>query len=487
MSNSTAGSTTLTLPITGMTCASCVAHVTNALEAVEGVQEAEVNLAAERATVRLDPAVEPRALIDAVKDSGYSIGTQEAVLKIGPGEHPDQARLLQTVGAAPGVVAVSLRSGGAELAVEHIPTGDPARTFREAVEAAGYRYFGRVMSDAATEDSHRAKERRILLIKTVLSLVVAALTMTAMQYQTVDSLAGISPTTVNIFLLVLATPVQFWAGWQFYSGAWGALKHRTTSMNTLIAIGSSVAYFFSAAVTFSRSTFEGAAPFAGHATGTYFDVSTAIIGLILFGRYLEARAKGQTSDAIKKLIKQQPRNALVARGDEFVLVPIDEVAAGDIVLLRPGERVAVDGEVISGATSVDESMLTGESVPADKAEGGKVFAGTVNGQGTIKIRAGKVGSETVLAHVIRMVEDAQGSRAPIQRLVDVVTARFVPFVLAAALTTFVAWYWLGPDPSWLYALLATVAVLVIAGPCALGLATPTAIMVGMGRAADQGI
>jgi Cu+-exporting ATPase len=475
------------MPIRGMTCASCVSHVTHALESVAGVQGAEVNLATERAVVRIGPAVTPSALVGAVRDSGYGVGTEELVFKVGPGDAPDQSRLLQSLGAVRGVIGVILRRGGGEVAVERVPVADSPQAFRDAIEAAGYRYFGRVVEEDTSHERALRRERRLLLAKTVASLVVAAFTMTAMQYQTVDTLAGISPTAVNMLLLIIATPVQFWAGWQFYAGAWGGLKHRTTNMNTLIAIGTSVAYLFSLAVTVSRSTFEGAAPFAGHSTGTYFDVSTAIIGLVLLGRYLEARARGRTSEAIKRLVSQQPRSAMVERQGSFVSVPIEDVAAGDIVLLRPGERVAVDGEVVGGTTSIDESMLTGESVPVDKGEGAKVFAGTVNGRGTVRIRARGVGAETVLAQVVRMVEDAQGSRAPIQRLVDIVTARFVPAVLGVGLITFAAWSLFGPEPAWLYALMATVAVLVIACPCALGLATPTAVMVGMGRAASQGV
>jgi len=499
------------MPIRGMTCASCVSHVTHALESVSGVEGAEVNLATERAVVRVGPKVRPAALVEAVRDSGYGVGTEELIFKIGPragsdgptgqaadlastqapdpASHTaaDRARLLQSVGAVRGVVGATLRRDGGEIAVERVPVADSPQAFRDAIEAAGYRYFGRVVEDDTSQERQLRRDRKILLARTVASLVVAAFTMTAMQYQTVDALAGISPTAVNLMLLIIATPVQFWAGWQFYAGAWAGIRHRTTNMNTLIAIGTSVAYFFSAAVTLSRSTFEGAAPFAGHSTGTYFDVSNAIVGLVLLGRYLEARARGRTSDAIKRLVSQQPRSALVERGGSFVSVPIEDVAAGDIVMLRPGERVAVDGEVASGITSIDESMLTGESVPVDKNEGAKVFAGTVNGRGTVRIRARGVGAETVLAQVVRMVEDAQGSRAPIQRLVDIVTARFVPIVLGVALITFLAWSVLGPDPAWLYALLATVAVLVIACPCALGLATPTAVMVGMGRAASQGV
>lgn len=480
--------TSLSVPITGMTCASCVSHVTHALRSVDGVSLAEVNLATEKALVQIDPSkASPRSLIDAVRESGYGVATEKVTLKAVAGASADSARLMTELSALPGMVSAVVREATGEIDVERIPGDAPLKAYRDALEAAGYEFVAIKVDQASNAEATRSSERRTLMIKTVASLAVAAASMVIMQYQSVTSLADISPTAVNWLLLALATPIQFWAGWQFYTGAWGGLRHGTTNMNTLIAIGTSVAYAFSVAVTLSRSTFSGAAPFAGHATGTYFDVSTAIIGLILLGRYLEARAKGRTSDAIKKLVNRQPRHAMIARGDDFVRVPIEEVTTGDIVMLRPGEQVPVDGEVVSGSSSIDEAMLTGESLPVAKAEKSRVFAGTMNGQGSLKVRAIGVGSDTVLAHVIRLVETAQGSRAPIQRLVDVVTARFVPIVLGIGAATFVAWWLFGPEPSWLFGLLAAVAVLVIACPCALGLATPTAVMVGMGRAADSGI
>ncbi|MBI4220558.1 MAG: heavy metal translocating P-type ATPase, partial [Chloroflexi bacterium] len=483
-----AETSTLRIPIKGMTCASCVTHVTNALQSVKGVQSAEVNLATESAQVELDPgqATSP-SLVKAVKESGNGVGTETLIIKIQAKDGADNGQLSRSLSALAGVVSVQLQQQGSRIAVERFPTDGSALAYREAIEAAGFQYLGKVEVPAEQLEESQARARRLLFAKMALSLAVAAFTMAAMQYETVGALSGLSPTIVNIVLLVLATPVQFWAGWQFYVSAWGALRHRTSNMSTLIAIGTSVAYFFSLAVTVSRGTFQGAAPFAGHSTGTYFDVSAAIIGLILLGRYLEARARGRTSDAIRKLLKHQPRHAMVEREREFVLVPIEDVVEGDVVLLRPGERVPVDGDVIAGRTSIDESMLTGESVPVDKAEGGRVYTGTVNGGGTVRLNAARVGKDTVLAQIVRLVEQAQGSRAPVQRLVDLIAARFVPAVLGVAALTFVLWWFFGPEPSWLTALLTAVAVLVVACPCALGLATPTAIMVGMGRAAQSGI
>jgi Cu+-exporting ATPase len=337
------------------------------------------------------------------------------------------------------------------------------------------------------EDARRAARVRALRLRVIAALSAAVIMMLTMQYQSVSALEDLSPTGINVFLLAIAIPIQFWAGREFYDGAWGALKHRTSNMNTLIAIGTSVAFAYSLAATISRETFEASTLFGGHATGTYYDVSAAIIGLILLGRFLEARARGRTSDAIKKLIGLQPRIALVARGDELVETPLDNVVKGDEIVVRPGERIAVDGRIVSGTTSVDESMLTGESIPVEKTTDDDVFAGTVNGHGGIRFTATGVGRETLLSQIIKMVEDAQGSRAPIQRLADVITARFVPAVLLIAAAVFITWTLIGPSPVYVNALLATVAVMVIACPCALGLATPTAVMVGMGRGAENGI
>jgi Cu+-exporting ATPase len=326
----------------------------------------------------------------------------------------------------------------------------------------------------------------------IISLAVAAFVMIAMNYTAIDSLSKLSPTAVNVFFLVLATPVQFWAGSRFYKSAWSAAKLRTSNMNTLVAIGTSTAFFYSLAVTVLRPLFEDSLAFSGadvggsHSTGTYFDVSAAIIGLILLGRWLEARARGRTSDAIKKLMGMQSSTAMVVKDGVPEEVEIADVVSGDLIVLRPGERVPVDGKIPEGNTTIDESMLTGEPVPVEKQAGDDLFTGTVNGTGAIRFIASAVGRNTVLAGIVRMVQQAQSSKAPIEHLVDQVTARFVPAVLIIAVIVFAVWSFLAPEPAMINALLMTVAVLVIACPCALGLATPTAIMVGMGRGASSG-
>ncbi|OGY12205.1 MAG: copper-translocating P-type ATPase [Candidatus Blackburnbacteria bacterium RIFCSPHIGHO2_02_FULL_44_20] len=288
---------------------------------------------------------------------------------------------------------------------------------------------------------------------------------------------------------LLATPVQFWAGWTFYRASFPALRHRTANMDVLVAIGTSVAYLYSVFVTF----FPGIVARAGIETLPYFDVSTIIIGLILLGRYLEARAKAGTSEAIKKLIGLQAKTARVLRlaqdklSKEEVDILIEEVVVGDILRVRPGEKIPVDGIITSGESSIDESMVTGESIPVDKHKGDTVIGATINKSGTFLYKATKVGSDTMLSRIVKLVEEAQASKAPIQRLADLVSSYFVPVVLILAIFTFVVWYVLGPEPSILLAILNMVAVLIIACPCAMGLATPTAIMVGTGKGAENGI
>lgn len=413
-----------------MTCAACVHHVGNALRDLRGIVDAQVSLGTETATVEFSPnTVTKPDLRDALSRAGYSV------------------------------------RGFADEDTSIFADGD--KKIREA----------------------ELKTTRYMM---TLSLIVAAAVMISMNYRSIDSLSNISPTAVNIFFLVLATPVQFWAGARFYRSAWAAARLRTSNMNTLVAIGTSVAYFYSVAVTILRPMFEDSLTFSGvavggsHSTGTYFDVSAAIIGLILLGRWLEARARSRTSDAIKNLIGLQPATAVIIRNGEPTEIEITDVATGDTIVLSPGERVPVDGKITEGTTAVDESMLTGEAVPVEKLLGDHLYTGTVNGMGAVRFTAVLVGRYTVLAGIVRMVQQAQSSRAPIEHLVDQVTARFVPAVLGIAIVTFAIWSFLAPEPAIINALLMTVAVLVIACPCALGLATPTAIMVGMGRGASSG-
>ncbi len=375
-----------------------------------------------------------------------------------------------------GVASASVNLATERATVEYAPGAAGLSALGGAVEDAGYSLLGVVKEGEAPASA----ELGSLKWKAAFSLASAAVIMSMMAAAPVRAALPFHP---DLLFLALATPVQLWAGRQFYIGAWGALKGRASNMNTLIAVGTSVAYLYSVFVVF----FRGSAIFDGFAAETYFDTSTAIIGLVLLGRRLEARAKGRASGAIRALLGLRSRTARVKRGGVEVEAPIEDVVVGDIVVVRPGERVATDGEVVEGSSWVDESMLTGESLPVEKRAGALVYGGTVNGSGAFKLRATGVGRDTLLSQIVRLVEEAQGSKAPIQRLADVVASYFVPAVIGVAALVFVTWLILGPPPSYVYAMLTAIATLIIACPCALGLATPTAIMVGMGRAAERGI
>jgi Cu+-exporting ATPase len=334
-------------------------------------------------------------------------------------------------------------------------------------------------SEKAKAHEHRHDEREALLRR---KLIVSAIFTVGIFLLMYPGMLGLKLPIADqwnyLLQLLLATPVQFWAGWQFYRGTWAAARNRTTDMNTLIAVGTTAAYGYSALLPLFSSH--------GH-MDLYFDTSAAIITLILLGRLLEARAKGRTSEAIKKLIGLQAKTARVIRDGQERDIPIEEVRVSNTVLVRPGEKIPVDGIVIEGASAVDESMITGESLPVEKRPGDEVIGATLNKTGAFTFRATKVGSETALAQIIKLVEEAQGAKPPIAKLVDVIASYFVPAVIAIALVTFFGWYFFGPEPALTKALLSFVAVLIIACPCALGLATPTSIMVGTGQGAEHGI
>ena len=348
---------------------------------------------------------------------------------------------------------------------------------RAAVEDAGYSVLSVGGDEEITGNPRQIADLRA---KAAFSIAIAALIMALMAIPTVSD---ILPFRLDILLFVLATPAQFWTGRRFYEGAWGALKHGTSNMNTLIAVGTSVAFGYSAAVTVLYDRWI----FTHYDAATFFETSTAIIGLVLLGRYLEARAKGKASEAIKGLMSLRPETATVIRDGEEVVVPIEDVAVGDLLRVLPGERIPVDGKVIDGLSWFDESVLTGESMPVEKTVNADVYGATVNTTGSLTMQATGVGKDTVLARIIRLVEEAQGSKAPIQRLADTVSSYFVPAVIVVAAVVFAVWLVVGPSPSYVYAMVASVAVLIIACPCAMGLATPTAIMVGTGKAAELGV
>jgi len=484
--------TTVELPITGMTCASCVARNERALRKVEGVVDASVNFATEKATIAFDPdVVSPGELVHAVEAAGYAVVTAQATLPIlGMTCASCVARVERALRRPPGVLKADVNLATEKATVTFVP-GQVSRTdLVAAIKAAGYDVIDEPAAGAAgdTESAvdageaaraaaYRALKRKVS-IGAALSVVIFAGTMQP------DWFPFLPAWLHNGYVLwALATPVQFWVGRQFYTTAWSALRHGSTTMNTLIAMGSSAAYFYSVLGVLFPGFFEH----QGLSMPMYFDSAAFIITLILFGRLLEARAKGQTGAAIKALIGLQPRTARLQRGGIEVDVPVADVVAGDLVVVRPGEKVPVDGVVVSGSSAVDEAMLTGEPMPVLKGAGAEVIGATMNTTGSFTFRATKVGAETALAQIIRLVEQAQGSKPPIARLADVIAAYFVPAVIGVAALTFVIWLVFGPSPSLNYALLNFVAVLVIACPCALGLATPTAIMVGTGKGAENGV
>lgn len=466
------------LPIEGMTCATCVTTVRGALERVPGVSGAEVNLASETALVTFSGGVDP--LVRAVHSAGYRTGASEAVIGVqGPLDTAGARALEVALRVADGVVDAVANAAADEASVRFVRGGATLEALRQAAEAAGFTVTALRESGGDDLDRlSRTDEIRRLRGRLAVSGAAAVLIMALMFAPGTERALG--ALGVNLAAWALATPAQFWAGRQFYAGAWSALKRRSSDMNTLIALGTSAAYGYSAFATAFGEVFD----LGSH---TYFDTSTAIIALVLLGRLLEARAKAQAASSIRALAGLQPRTARVVRGGETRDVAIGEVVVGDEVVVRPGERIPADGEVTGGASAVDESMLTGESMPIDKLPGTQVYGGTLNQTGSLSLRAARVGSDAALGQIIRLVQEAQGSQAPIQRLVDKVAAYFVPAVLAAALLTLAVWLAVGPEPAYRFAMLNVVAVLIIACPCALGLATPTAIMVGTGRGAEHGV
>lgn len=382
----------------------------------------------------------------------------------------------------PGVASAVVNLATEKATVSFDPEMCSDQQVASAVANVGYKVASQEKLESQDlEKIEKQRELKNLQNKVIVSLFLGAIIV----WGTFPGLINTAPALLKNFWfqLILATPVQFWAGMEFYKATIPALKHRTANMDTLVALGTTVAYAYSAFVTF----FPTAISKLGIEVMPYFDVATIVIGLILLGRFFEAKAKAGTSEAIKKLIGLQAKTARIIRNGKEVDIPIDQVAIGNEIRVRPGEKIPVDGQIISGESSIDESMITGESIPVDKAKGDTVIGATINKSGTFIYKATKVGENTMLAQIIKLVEEAQGSKAPIQRLADLISAYFVPAVIMLAIATFAIWYVFGPNPALLFALLNTVAVLIIACPCAMGLATPTAIMVGTGIGAERGI
>ncbi len=478
---------TASFGVTGMTCVNCAQTIESSLGAVAGVQGANVNYAAEKATVTYDPdTVNLDKLRAAVIDAGYGVIINEVTLAVGGMTCASCTSTVEgAISELEGVFYASANLATEKVTVRYDPQRVRVPQIKKAVIDAGYE----VLDTTSVDTERLARQAEMLRQKRLLifSVCLAAPTMAFMLLMTFTPFGHEAWVMEwgNLILFLLATPVQFGAGYQFYIGAYKALRNRSANMDTLIAVGTSAAYFYSVAVTFVPSAFLS--------TDTYYDTATMIIALILFGKYLEARAKGSASEAIKKLAGLQARTARLLRDGQEVEISIDDLDIGDLMVIKPGEKVPTDSVVVEGMSSVDESILTGESMPVGKEEGSELIGGTINKNGLLKARATKVGSGTVLAQIVRLVEDAQGSKAPIQRLADRVAAVFVPAVISIAVLSFLVWFFLGtgalavPQDHFIFSLTVFISVLVIACPCALGLATPTAIMVGTGKGAEMGI
>jgi Cu+-exporting ATPase len=507
------------LPIEGMSCASCAATVQQALGAAAGVANASVNYATAKAAVDYDDArTGVGQLVQTVRDAGYQCGTASVAFGVAELHYaPSVAGLEAELAQVPGVIRARANQATETVTVSYVPGVTTADQLEAAVRSAGFRVAAPIAAEDPLERERLTRRRDVhaLSWKLALAAGVAVVAMlgsmllmaangagAAETFKHVDLLGRllmplarrlrdatsswglqVDPMRMKVALGVLTVPVMIWSGRQFYRGAWSGLRHRTADMNTLIAVGTGAAFVYSAAATLAPEVFHR----AGLPADVYYEAVSAIIALILLGRLLEARAKGRTSEAIRRLAGLTPPVAHVIRGGAPQDVAVAAVLVDDVVLVKPGERIPVDGRVVEGSAPIDESMLTGEPMPVVKETGDEVMGGTLNTTGSITFRAARVGKDTALGQIIRMVEDAQASKAAIQGLADRVAGVFVPVVIALAVAAFVVWFDLGPAPAVLYATVALVTVLIIACPCALGLATPTAILVGTGRAAEQGV
>lgn len=490
-SNSALRTTRLSLPVEGMTCASCVGRVERALKAVPGVQTAMVNLATERADITFGDRADPQAAVGAIESAGYAVREETTELGI---EDMTCASCVGRVEKAlrqiPGVIEANVNLATERARVRHSAGIVTTTMLEAAVEQAGYkaRRLSAATASSDDQDSERRENearglRRSLLIAALLTLPVFVLEMGSHLIPAMHHwVLGVLGEQRNGYLqFVLTTLVLFGPGLRFFRKGVPALLRGAPDMNSLVSVGTAAAYGYSVVATFIPQVLpQGTA-------NIYFEAAAVIVTLILLGRTLEARAKGRTSQAIKRLVGLQAKTARVERNGETLEIPLDQVTTGDVVFVRPGEKIPVDGQVVEGASYVDESMITGEPVPVSKGVDAEVVGGTINKTGAFSFRVTKVGANTVLAQIIRLVEEAQGSKLPIQALVDKVTLWFVPAVMAAAALTFLIWLIFGPTPALTFALVNAVAVLIIACPCAMGLATPTSIMVGTGRAAELGV
>jgi Cu+-exporting ATPase len=491
------------LPVTGMTCANCANTIERTLKKAPGVASAAVNYASERAQVEFDPAqIKPADMIERIRKAGYDVTVAHIELPLLGMTCANCANTIErTLKKMPGVSNVAVNYASERASIDYVPGATGIADMVAAVRKAGYDVptQGNAVTEASSLDAEQAardadirdRKRRMLfglafaIPAFIISMsrdfgILASLFGPAFAPMSpMDSMGGMMHepagySAINWLLFALALPVQLYTGWPYYVHGYKSLRNGAANMDVLVALGSSVAFIYSVIITLGLAS--------GH---VYFETAAVILALISVGKYIEAKAKGRTSEAIKRLINLRPKTARVIRDGNEIDLPVEQISVGEVIVARPGENIATDGIVIQGASAVDESMITGESVPRDKKPGDAVIGGTVNKEGTLRYEASKVGKDTALAQIIRLVEQAQGSKAPIQALADKVSAVFVPAVLLIAALTFIAWMVFTGDFE--RAMISAVSVLVIACPCALGLATPTAIMVGMGKGAENGI
>ena len=477
----------VSIPINGMTCAACVSHVEAALSSIDGIVESSVNLATNRALIRIDTDISTSLIQETVSNAGYQVGTENRMIRI---EGMTCSACVSHVEAALNTVSgitnssVNLATGNAS--VEFVPGLLNIDDLQNSVAQSGYK-ANTTNLDLRETYPDRTDHTKHLQSRLIFSIIGSFLIFTVSfeLFPWVTYLKTIPAYKLSIW--AIATPIQFWTGWMFYSSGIKALKHGSPNMHTLVALGTSVAYGYSSFIVALSFVSPQLLLLSGLNDDLFFGTAAIIITLVIFGRYLESRSLSRTSEAIRQLIQMQPTTANIETDGQETRVSIDLLKIDDLIIIKPGDGIPADGEIVEGHSSVDESMISGESLPVDKSKGDPVYAASLNHNGYFKFRATEVGSNTVLSNIIRLVEEAQASKAPIQRIADKVAAYFVPAVGIVALIAFLSWMVLGPDPQITVATLVLVSVLIIACPCALGLATPTAIIVGIGKAAQNGI
>lgn len=483
------------LPIAGLTCSTCVTTVERSLKEVSGVEQVHVNFSLGKAHVTYDPAqVEAGSLVGAVKKVGYQVGDAEMRVRISPGLHCASCVgfIEDALHGVPGILEATVSPGTDTATVHYLPGQVDFAAVKAAVESTGYQAARPVGEEESVDDetaAHR-REYQSLMHKfwfaAAISIPVMLVAYPEIPWLYLPNLFLGQTSERVVWLLfvvsgIITLPVLFYSGRQFFTGGWAAFKHHSADMNTLIALGTSAAWIYSTvALAFPTIFPEGTA-------NPFYDVTAVVIALVVLGQALEVRAKGQTSQAIRKLIDLQAKTARVLRNGQEVEIPVEEVLVGDVIVVRPGDKIPVDGEIVEGRSAVDESMVTGESLPVDKHIGDEVIGATVNTTGSFKFRATKVGKDTALAQIVKMVQDAMGSKAPIARLVDVVSGYFVPAVMIIAVLTFLVWFNFGPSPALAFAVVTAVTVLIIACPCAVGMAVPMSLVAGVGKAAEHGV